>query len=160
MTTASEALELAQRHHVTVTVDGGKLKLHAPEKPPGEVLSALQEHKQEIIAALTPRYSPMNAIAALYGRRVRQDPERAPLLYEIAALSVQTALPCHQIRGSRDACGQCARKATTYFTAGQTLYWVCSDQCASRSKATLWQHAADALSRWGIDPVSQALIAG
>jgi hypothetical protein len=46
------ALALARQHGITVTLDGDRLKYHAPGKPPAEVLAALAADKAAIIAHL------------------------------------------------------------------------------------------------------------
>ena len=53
MSTASDALELARRYNVEITVNGDKLRMHAPAEPPAEVVNAIKAAKPDIIAMLS-----------------------------------------------------------------------------------------------------------
>lgn len=62
MTTAQEALALARRHNVTITVRCARLRLRAPTAPPLEVVEKLKEAKPAIIRLLAhPRPEPERA---------------------------------------------------------------------------------------------------
>lgn len=53
MTAALDVLAMARRHGVEVEIHGNQLRLHAASEPPSDVLTALREHKAEIVATLS-----------------------------------------------------------------------------------------------------------